>query len=136
MASSATNTSASEISPVTEARRDSLLSIRGVVKPSAPRSTRKPRITPSSLAHTSATSAIGALVIHILAPFSTNPPWTALATVRIDAGSEPPSASVRPKQPTISPRAMPGRYFIRWASEPKAWIGYITSDDCTLIAER
>ncbi len=91
-----------------------------MVKPSDPRSTRKPRICPSSLAHTSATSATGELVIHIFDPFSTKPPSTFLATVRIEAGSDPPSDSVRPKQPMISPVAMPGRYLRRCSSEPKA----------------
>ena len=53
-----------------EARSDSLPSIFGVEKPLVPRSTMKPRISPSSFAHTTATSAIGELVIHILAPVS------------------------------------------------------------------
>ena len=91
---------------------------------------------PSSLAQTRATSDTGELVIHIFAPFRMNPPGTFLATVRIDAGSDPPSGSVRPKQPMIRPAAMPGRYLRRCSSEPKAKIGYITSEDCTLIAER
>ncbi len=70
MASSGTSTSESAISPVAEARRESLPVIAGVASPPAPRSTRKPRTTPSSFAHTSATSAIGALVIQVFAPFS------------------------------------------------------------------
>ena len=42
-----------------------------------PRSTMKPRIRPSSvLAQTMAMSAIGELVIHILAPLSRKPPST------------------------------------------------------------
>ncbi len=93
-------------------------------------------MSPSSLAQTRATSAIGALVIHILAPLRTKPPGAGLAVVRIEAGSEPPSASVSPKQPTISPLAMPGNHRRRCSSEPNAWIGYITSEDCTLMAER
>ena len=52
------------------------------------------------------------------------------------AGSEPWSGSVRPKQPASSPVASFGRYFSFCASLPKLWIGYITSDDCTLSAER
>jgi hypothetical protein len=48
----------------------SLPSIFGVEKPFVPRSTMKPRIAPSSFAHTTAMSAIGELVIHILAPLS------------------------------------------------------------------
>jgi len=55
---------------VIEARSESLPSILGVENPFAPRSTMNPRITPSSFAHTTATSAIGELVIHILAPVS------------------------------------------------------------------
>ncbi len=68
--SSGTNTSERPISPVTEARRDSLSPIVVVEKPSKPRSTTKPRISPSSRAHTTARSAMGALVIQYLAPFS------------------------------------------------------------------
>ncbi len=42
---------------------------KGVEKPGVSRSTTKPRILPSSLAQTTAISATGELVIHILAPF-------------------------------------------------------------------
>ena len=83
-----------------------------------------------------AISAIGALVIQVLAPFSTKPPRARFALVRIDAGSEPPSASVKPKQPAISPLARRGRNLRFCSSVPNAKIGCITSDDCTLIAER
>ncbi len=56
------------ISPVTEARSENLPSIFGVERPFMPRSRMKPRMTPSSvLAQTTMTSAIGELVIHILA---------------------------------------------------------------------
>ena len=48
----------------------SLPSIFGVENPFVPRSTMKPRMTPSSFAHTTAMSAIGELVIHIFAPVS------------------------------------------------------------------
>ena len=79
-----------------------------------PRSSMKPRMSPaSSFAHTSSTSAIGELVIQVFDPFSTNPPSTAFARVRIEAGSEPASGSVRPKQPTNSPVRSFGRYFCR-----------------------
>ena len=58
--------------PVVEARSENLPSMRGVEKPAVPRSTRKPRILPSShLAHTRATSAMGLLVIHVLLPLRT-----------------------------------------------------------------
>src|SRR6185312_11271923 len=68
--SSGTTQSASTISPVIEARSDSLPSIFGVAKPFMPRSTTKPRMTPSSLAQTTAMSATGALEIQVLAPLS------------------------------------------------------------------
>ena len=66
--SSATTAPSSTISPVIEARSDSLPSIFGVENPLVPRSTMKPRILPSSFAQTTARSAIGALVIQVLAP--------------------------------------------------------------------
>jgi len=55
--------------PVIEAGKESLSPILPVVKPSKPRSTMKPRISPSSLAHTTARSAMGELVIQYLPPF-------------------------------------------------------------------
>jgi len=57
--------------PVTEARKLNLPSIVGVVRPSMPRSSTKPLMRPScasDLAHTTSTSAMGALVIQVLAP--------------------------------------------------------------------
>jgi len=69
MFSTGTKTSSSMMAPVTEARRLNLPSILGVSMPFQPRSRMKPRIAPpSSLAHTTSTSAIGELVIHILEP--------------------------------------------------------------------
>ncbi|MNY07222.1 hypothetical protein D3C86_1400180 [compost metagenome] len=57
-------------SPVLEARRLHLLCVVGVVKPSIPRSRIIPRTFPSSpFAQTTAMSATGEFVIHILAPF-------------------------------------------------------------------
>src|SRR5215475_4843005 len=134
--SSPTTQFSSTISPVIDARSESLPSIFGVENPFAPRSTTKPRMTPSSFAHTTAMSAIGALVIHILAPVSRNPPWTFSARVTIEPGSEPWSGSVSPKQPTISPLASLGRYLRRCASDPYLKTGCITRDDCTDMAER
>ena len=59
------------IMPVVEARRLNLPSIFGKVRPFIPFSRMKPRSTPSSsLAQTTATSAIGALVIQVLEPES------------------------------------------------------------------
>ena len=98
--------------PVTEHRSENLPSIFGVVRPAMPRSTRKPRMSPaSSFAQTSSTSAIGELLIQVFDPFSTNPPSTFFARVRIEAGSEPASGSVSPKQPTNSPVRSFGRNF-------------------------
>ncbi len=48
-----------------------------------------PLICPSSFAQTTAKSAIGELVIHILAPFMMKPPSTGLALVIMLAGSDP-----------------------------------------------
>jgi hypothetical protein len=70
-ASSPTSTPSITISPVIEARRLILPSILGVVSPFIPRSSTKPLIPPpcaSDLAHTTMTSAIGELVIHIFVP--------------------------------------------------------------------
>lgn len=63
--SSGTSTSSSTIMPVVEARSENLPSMRGVLSPGVPRSTRKPRTRPSSshTAHTRHRSATGALVI-------------------------------------------------------------------------
>ncbi len=61
--------------------------------------TTKPR-TPSSVrAHTTATSAIEPLVIHIFWPLRTQSSPSRLALVRMPPGLEPWSGSVRPKQP-------------------------------------
>lgn len=63
--SSGTSTSSSTIMPVAEARSENLPSMRGVLSPGVPRSTRKPRTRPSSshTAHTRHRSATGELVI-------------------------------------------------------------------------
>ncbi len=64
---------------------------------------------PSSVrAHTTATSEIDPLVIHILLPVRIQSSPSRTARVRIEPGSEPESGSVRPKQPISSPAAMPG----------------------------
>ena len=55
--------------PVAEALRLHFPCVAGVVNPSIPRSTTRPRISPvSSFAQTTAMSAKGALLIHILEP--------------------------------------------------------------------
>ena len=120
-ASSETSTSTIEISPVTEARSESLPSIFGAVRPFMPFSSTKPRIFPpcaSDFAQTTKTSAIGALVIHIFAPLRRYPVAVFSARVFIPAGSEPASGSVRPKQPIHSPEISLGRYLRFCASEP------------------
>src|SRR5262249_60790348 len=98
--SSGTTAPSTTSSPVIEARRLNLPSIFGVDSPLAPRSTRKPRILPSSLAHTTATSATGALVIQVLAPVSLKPPEVSSARVTIEPGAQPESGPGRPKRPT------------------------------------
>ncbi len=89
-----------------------------VVKPGVPASTRKP-CTPSSVcAHTIATSARLPLVIHILLPLRRQPSPSRTARVCIAAGSEPPCASVRPKQPIALPAAIAGNQRCRCAWLP------------------
>ena len=61
-------TSSKANSLVTDARSENLFLISGAVKPFIPFSTRKPATLPSSLAHTTATSAMLPLVIHIFEP--------------------------------------------------------------------
>src|SRR5699024_5551409 len=93
--SSGTKTSSKTNSPVSEARSDILYFVLGALYPSISFSTRKPRMTPSSslfslaLAQTTARSAIGELVIHILAPLRIQPPSVLEAVVVIPPGSEP-----------------------------------------------
>ena len=91
----------------------------------------KPLMPSSHFAHTTARSAIGALVIHIFDPLSTQSPPRRFAWVFMLPGSDPPCGSVSPKQPISSPVAMRGRYFCLCASLPKVWIGYMHSEDCT-----
>src|SRR5688572_6644883 len=58
-------------SPVADARRLHLPCVVGVVNPFIPLSRIRPLMSPlSSFAHTTATCEKGALLIHILAPFS------------------------------------------------------------------
>src|SRR3546814_15588295 len=75
------------------------------VKPPVSVGTTKPR-TPSSVrAQITATSAMLPLVIHILVPLRIQSVPSRLATVRMLAGSDPESGSVRPKQPIENGRA-------------------------------
>ncbi len=80
------------------------------VNPGVPVGTTKPRIPSSVRAHTTATSEIEPLVIHILVPSITQSEPSRLAVVRIPAGLEPKSGSVSPKQPTASPAAIRGSH--------------------------
>ena len=66
-----TRTSWKASSEVYEARSENFPWISFAVKPGVPFSTMKPRTTPSTLAHTSATSATEPFVIQALAPFRT-----------------------------------------------------------------
>ena len=76
-------------SEVTEARRDIFLWMFRVVKPRAPRGTRKPRMPSSVLAQTTAMSAMPPLVIHILEPLRTQSAPFRFAWVFMLDGSEP-----------------------------------------------
>jgi len=109
----------------------------GADSPFHPFSRTNPRIVPSSsLAHTTNTSAIGELVIHIFVPLISQPPSTLRARDFIPPGSEPWSGSVSPKQPTSSPVARRGRYFCFCSSVPNVLMGCMTRLDCTDIADR
>src|SRR5438132_9789319 len=121
---------------VTDARSENFPMWYAVVKPGAPFSTRKPRTVPSTFAHTTATSAIDPLVIHAFAPLRTNESPSFLAYVRIPPGFDPKSGSVRPKQPIFSPEASFGIQASFCSCDPYAWIGNITSPDCTEAKER
>jgi hypothetical protein len=104
-----------------------------VSNPSVPRSIKNPLIPSSVFAQTIAKSAIEASEIHCFRPLSTQPAWTFLALVSIEAGSEPALGSVSPKQPIASPLARAGSQRRFWASEPKRQMGYMTSAEMTAI---
>ena len=105
-------------SEVTEARSDSFLWISLAVNPGVSVGTRKPRMPSSVCAQTVATSARLPLVIHILVPLSTQSLPSRRARVRMPAGLEPKSGSVRPKQPIASPAASLGSHSFFCSSEP------------------
>ncbi len=141
MAEPGSRTSWSTSSEVTDARSDILAVISGAEKPGVPVGTTKPRMprAPSSrsvLAHTTATSATEPLVIHILAPLSTQSSPSRRAVVRMPPGSEPKSGSVRPKQPSARPAAMRGSHSCFCSSLPQWWIANIASEPCTDTSER
>ena len=92
---------------------------------------------PSSvLAHTTATSQIVPLVIHIFRPDKIQSGPSRRAEVRIDAGSDPASGSVSPKQPIASPAAIRGSHDCLCSSEPHRQMPNIASDPCTDTSER
>ena len=91
---------------------------------------------PSVCAHTTATSAIPPLVIHILVPETTQSVPSRRAEVRIPLGSLPKSGSVRPKHPITSPAAIRGSHSSFCSSLPKRQIGNIASEPWTLTALR
>ena len=70
-------------------------------------------------------------MIHILVPFSTQSSPSRRATVRIPAGLEPKSGSVRPKQPSFSPAAIAGSQACFCCSLPQRQIANMASDPCT-----
>jgi hypothetical protein len=75
-------------------------------------------------------------VIHIFVPETIQSVPSRRALVRILDGSDPASASVSPKQPTTSPRAMGGSQRCFCSSEPKRQIGNMQSDPCTETNDR
>ncbi len=99
----------------------------------------EPRILPScasDFVRTTKTSANGAFEIHLFGPVIRWPPPDAAARVLMPAESDPASGPVRPKRPIGAPAARPGRCFAFRAPEPRAWTGYVISDDCTDIIHR
>ena len=84
-----------------------------------PFSNKNPRITSSSsLAQTTATSAMEPFVIHILDPLIIQSSPSLFALVSIPAGSEPWFDSVSPKHPTALPAANKGSHFSFCSSVP------------------
>ncbi len=136
IASAGSRTPSSTSSLVTEARRESLCLIAGAENPGVAVGTTKPRTPSSVCAQTTATSATDPLVIHILRPSSSQSVPSRRARVRIEAGSEPASGSVSPKQPIASPAAIGGNQACLCSSDPKAQIAYMASEPCTETSDR
>ena len=93
--------------------------------------TTKPRTRSSVFAHTTATSAIGPLVIHILPPLRIQSEPSRRAWVRMPPGFEPKSGSVSPKQPIASPAAILGSHSRFCSSLPNRQIANMASEPCT-----
>ena len=91
----------------------------------------KPLMPSSVRAQMIATWARLPLVIHILDPLMIQSEPSRRAWVRMDAGSEPESGSVKPKQPITSPAAIRGSHSCFCSSEPNFQIGNIASEPCT-----
>ena len=106
------------------------------VKPGVSVGTTNPRIPSSVCAHTTATSAMPPLVIHIFVPLRIQSSPSRLAVVRMVAGSEPKSGSVSPKQPIASPAAIRGSHSCFCSSEPNFQIGNIASEPWTETSVR
>ena len=121
---------------MTEARIDIFFLMSGAEKPSVSVGTTNPRMPSSVCAHTTATSAIEPLVIHILLPSRIQSVPSCLARVRMPAGLEPKSGSVRPKQPTFSPLAICGSHSSFCSSDPCFQIANIARLPCTDIRLR
>src|ERR1039458_898628 len=105
-----------------------------------PVGTTKPRIPSSVWAQMIATSATEPLVIHIFDPFriqsALSPSPSRRALVRILAGSEPWSGSVRPKHPMDSPAAIAGSHCCLCSAVPCSQMANIAKDPWTLTRER
>src|SRR6267143_358577 len=104
---------------VTEARNDHFPCTSHALNPGVPFSTRNPRtLSSSALAHTTATSAIDPLVIHIFSPFKIYllPFFTARSS--IPPGFEPNCGSVKPKHPIPFPCSRGGSHLFFCVSLP------------------
>ena len=121
---------------MTEARRDAFFLISGAEKPGLSVGTMNPR-TPSSVrAQMMAMSAIDPLVIHILEPLMIQSDPSRRALVRIEDGSDPESASVRPKHPITSPLAICGSQVCFCSSEPNFQMGNMAREPWTDTNDR
>ena len=116
---------------VTEARMLALRSMGCAENPGASVGTRNPRTPSGVLAQITARSAIPPLVIQDLDPSITQSDPTRRAVVRMEEGSLPASASVKPKQPTTSPLAMRGSHLAFCSEDPYFQMGNMHSDPCT-----
>src|SRR6266480_252129 len=115
-------TSCNENPEVTDARSDHLPCMSSALNPGRFVSTKNPRTLLSSfstLAQTTATSAIDPEVIHIFSPLSTYSLPTFRARVFIPPGFDPNPGSVSPKQPSFSPFCIAGSQVFFCSSLPK-----------------